>query len=70
MLGVTFGLNWESAKKYCKDLTIGQRKDWRLPTIQELLSIVDYSKFDPALDSSALHSLAYHHEGHEEHEGL
>ncbi len=37
------------AMKYCSKLKIGEFNDWRLPTIQELLTIVDYKRINPAL---------------------
>ena len=37
------------AKAYCAELKIGGFEDWRLPTINELLTIVDYSRISPAL---------------------
>ena len=37
------------AEKYCTNLTLGSFTDWRLPTIKELLSIVDYKRVEPAL---------------------
>ncbi|MDQ7023853.1 MAG: DUF1566 domain-containing protein [Candidatus Gracilibacteria bacterium] len=36
--------NWNNAKRYCADLTLGGKTDWRLPDITELKSIVDYTK--------------------------
>jgi hypothetical protein len=36
------------AKVYCSELQLGNFKDWRLPSIKELLSIVDYSRISPA----------------------
>lgn len=45
-------LNWEAAKKACAEAGEGGHDDWRLPTIQELLTIVDYSKSAPAIDSA------------------
>lgn len=36
-------LNWEEALKYCQDLDLGGHKDWRLPTIREIGSIMDLS---------------------------
>ena len=43
-------LNFKDAESYCKALTTAGHTDWRLPTIQELLSLVDYTRFDPAID--------------------
>lgn len=42
-------LNWEDANQYCSDLTLSGYNDWRLPSIKELLSIVDMNRFDPAI---------------------
>lgn len=39
------------AMKACADLDLFGHKDWRAPTIEELLSIVDYSRADPAMDA-------------------
>ncbi|MBM4387567.1 MAG: DUF1566 domain-containing protein, partial [Deltaproteobacteria bacterium] len=42
---------WKDALKYCEDLTLAGYSDWRLPDIKELSSIVDDSKYGPAIDS-------------------
>ncbi len=42
--------NWADAKQYCEDLVLGGYDDWRLPNIDELETIIDYSRFDPAID--------------------
>lgn len=47
--GSTF--NHANALKACADLDLLGSKGWRAPTIQELLSIVDYTRCDPAIDS-------------------
>lgn len=35
---------WQEALDYCENLTLDNKSDWRLPNINELRSIVDYSK--------------------------
>jgi hypothetical protein len=42
--------NWDAANQYCGDLVLGGRANWRLPRIDELQTIVDYSRSDPAID--------------------
>ncbi|MGK5090932.1 DUF1566 domain-containing protein [Deltaproteobacteria bacterium TL4] len=44
--------NWETALTYCEGLTLGGRTDWRLPSKNELQSIVDYSVYSPAINST------------------
>ena len=38
------------AKNYCENLTIGGFDDWRLPTPNELATIIDFGKNSPAAD--------------------
>lgn len=40
---------WEEALDYCETRTLAGRRDWRLPNIRELKSIVD-RLYDPAID--------------------
>ncbi len=47
--GSAIGLNWSNALKYCASLTLAN-KSWRLPGVNELLSIVDYTKNVPSID--------------------
>ncbi len=42
--------SWCEALAYCENLTLAGRSDWRLPTVRELQSLVDYGRHDPALD--------------------
>ncbi len=42
---------WEDALDYCESLTFSDYDDWRLPNINELRSIVNYSKYFPAVDT-------------------
>lgn len=41
---------WELAIMRCESLTFAGHSDWRLPNINELLSILDYSRYSPAVD--------------------
>jgi hypothetical protein len=43
--------NWADANQYCADLVLGGKADWRLSSIEELQTIVDYSRHDQAIDS-------------------
>ena len=45
--------NWEEAEKYCKGLQLNGYKDWRLPSIDELMTIVDKERFAPAINRAA-----------------
>lgn len=42
-------MTWESAITYCEDLVLDNYSNWRLPNINELKSIVDRSKRNPAI---------------------
>ena len=42
--------NWRAAINYCEnELSLGGHNDWRLPNKNELLSVVDYTKSNPAI---------------------
>ncbi len=45
--------SWDQAISYCEDLSLDGYTDWRLPTVKELESIVNYGQTSPAIDSSA-----------------
>src|SRR6185369_2832000 len=45
----TTAQSWLGAKSICNDRVIDGRKGWRLPTVQELASLVDPTQFNPAL---------------------
>lgn len=42
-----------SAEGYCDGLTLGGACDWRLPQRIELISLADYTKYDPTIDTTA-----------------
>ena len=42
---------WTSAISHCYQRQVGGRKGWRLPTIEELASLVDTTQINPALPS-------------------
>ena len=45
----TSTFSWQGAQIQCNQLTVGNRKGWRLPTNQELASLVDPSVSAPTL---------------------
>ncbi len=40
---------WSDAVVFCNELTHAGHSDWRLPNVRELLSLIDYDNYDPAL---------------------
>jgi len=42
---------WQDALVYCEELSLGGKNDWRLPNYNELFSIVDTSRYNPAISS-------------------
>jgi len=48
------GMNWEDALAYAEDLTLAGYDDWRLPSVKELQSIVDYTHSPNATDPADL----------------
>jgi len=43
---------YDEAVKYCENLNFAGYSDWRLPRIDELISITDKTKFSPAINSA------------------
>jgi len=47
--GDTEEMTWQAALDYVKRLNTGSHTDWRLPNVEELRSLVDYSQTNPSL---------------------
>ena len=45
-------MKWEAAISHCEALTLGGHSDWSLPNVNELKSIADRSKVDPAIEDT------------------
>ena len=45
-------MNWEAAISHCEALSLAGYDDWRLPNRRELRSIVDYSRYNPTIDTA------------------
>lgn len=45
-------LDWNASIDYCEALDFAGVQDWRLPNINELLSITDLTTSNPAIDST------------------
>lgn len=45
----TFVGEWDDAIRYCYNKNVGNRKGWRLPTVEELASLIDPLQGNPSL---------------------
>ena len=43
-------MNWQQALQYCAGLELEGRGDWRLPSIKELATLNDYTRYNPSTD--------------------
>lgn len=48
--GTAYLETWQSALTYAENATLAGYDDWRLPNQRELLSLIDYSTVNPAID--------------------
>jgi len=44
-------MTWSKAREYAEGLVLGGHGDWRLPSAQELFSLLDHGRHEPALDT-------------------
>jgi hypothetical protein len=51
-------MTWSAAGSYCTGLLVGGYSDWRLPSVGELQSIVNYGTFNPAITQTYFPSTA------------
>ncbi len=49
---------WQGAIDYCEALNLGRKSDWRLPNINELTSLVDDTRYKPAIDTAVFQNIA------------
>jgi len=45
-------MNLPDALSYCEGLVLGGHDDWRLPSVRELTSVADLSRYDPAMNTT------------------
>ncbi|MCP4750316.1 MAG: DUF1566 domain-containing protein [Proteobacteria bacterium] len=48
---------WNLAVRYCRNLNTGGKTDWRLPTIEELLTLIEYLKSHPAIGKNVFENV-------------
>ncbi len=44
-------MTWIAAIEYCENLSLGGNIDWRLPSLNELTSLVDDSRYNPSISA-------------------
>jgi len=49
-------MDWQEAVDYASELDLGDHTDWRLPTVEELVALIDYSRVNPASEFPGMSS--------------
>jgi hypothetical protein len=52
-VGEYASMSWADAKAHVKTLRTAGFKNWRLPSVQEFVALLDYSRANPAIDIKA-----------------
>ncbi len=54
---------WQAAIARCETLPLAGKDDWRLPDVNELVSLADYNRYEPAIDTGFTDTLRIIHRG-------
>lgn len=49
-------IHWRQTMTYCNDLTLDGKKDWRLPNINELKTLIVDTQYAPTIDKEFIHT--------------
>ena len=50
-------VDWKTAKKVAESCRAGGHDDWRFPTIEELITLSDFSRVSPAANTDLFHDM-------------